>query len=71
MLQAADDAEELIQDLRPILEGAPILVVMMALGELLAATLAHDHVPADAREAFIRSLVGRAQDIAGGAPRLH
>jgi hypothetical protein len=68
---AADEADELIQELRPVLEGHTVLTVMMALGELLACTLATDRLDAVAREAFLRSVVGRAADMAGDGPRVH
>jgi hypothetical protein len=71
MLAAADEAEDVILDLKPLLEGRSILVVMMALGELLAATLSSDRLSSDAREAFLRSVIGRASDMAGHESRLH
>jgi hypothetical protein len=69
--EAADQAEDLILDLKPLLEGYPVLTVMLAIGEILALTLAHEMMPADAREAFLRSVLGRASDMAGDGPRVH
>jgi hypothetical protein len=54
MNRFAAEADDLVVEIAALLEGRPLLTVLLALGEILGGTLAREFEPLE-QEAFLRS----------------
>lgn len=66
----AADADDLVVEISALLEGRPLLTVILALGELLGGTVAREFEPRE-QEALLRSLDDRIHERPTTSPRVH